>query len=207
MNISLRDQAACIACRIGLAYAVGDLLLSRVELNTPLHSLISIREGLFWKQVGRSPYTGSAFRGPPLLLHLCQLTAKHHVWQASILSLVDWITSCVLAQAVTHAVRLSKQDNAGVLVSSSNAVTCCARTSSILCCRAHLHQTSSKVAIPGQPLPDLEHFSRMYCQFGKSVCYHSTVWWPVWQYSPGRLGTCSRLLPVCSPCPSAGMPS
>ena len=119
MNSSLRDQTACIACRIGLAYAIGDLLLSRVELNTPLHSLISIREGLFWKQVGRSPYTAFAFRGPPLLLQLCQLTSQRLVWQASILSLVDWITSCVLAQAVTHAVRYSKQDDAGLLVSSS----------------------------------------------------------------------------------------
>lgn len=119
MSSSLRDQAACIACRIGLAYAIGDLLLSRVELNTPVHSLISIREGLFWKQVGRSPYTASAFRGPPLLLQFCQLTARHTVWQASVLSLVDWITSCVLAQAVTHAVRYSKQDNAGALVASS----------------------------------------------------------------------------------------
>ncbi|KAL3134128.1 hypothetical protein ABBQ32_008548 [Trebouxia sp. C0010 RCD-2024] len=112
MSCSLRDQAACTACRVALAYAIGDVLAGRVELNTPLHSLISIREGLFWKQVGRSPYTASVFQGPPLLLQLCQLTAKHLVWQAIILSLVDWITSCVLERVVTHAVRLSKQDNA-----------------------------------------------------------------------------------------------
>lgn len=119
MNNSFRDQVICIACRIGLAYAIGDLLLSRVEINTPLHSLISIREGLFWKQVGRSPYTASVFRGAPLLLQFCQLTSKHIVWQATLLSLVDWITSCVLAQAVTHAVKYSKQDNAGALVAST----------------------------------------------------------------------------------------
>lgn len=128
MSCSFRDQAACIACRIALAYAVGELLLGRVELNTPLHSLISIREALFWKQVGRSPYTASVFRGPPLLLQLCQLTAKHLVWQASVLSLVDWITSCVLEQVVTQAFRLSKQGNAGTTGASGN-VLCCAQTS------------------------------------------------------------------------------
>ena len=118
MNTSLRDQAACIACRVGLAYAIGDLLIGRVELNTPLHSLISVREGLFWKQVGRSPYTASIFRGPPLLLQFCQLTAKHLVWQASSLTLVDWITSCVLERAVAQAGRYRKQDNPGTLVAS-----------------------------------------------------------------------------------------
>lgn len=133
MNGSLRDQAACIACRIGLAYGVGDLLLGRVELNTPLHSLISVREGLFWQQVGRSPYTASVFRGPPLLLQICQVTARHVVWQASVLSVVDWITSCILAQAASYAVRNSKQDNAGAPPSSStpllavlNQASCCA---------------------------------------------------------------------------------
>jgi len=115
MSTSFRDQAACILCRIALAYTIGELLIGRVELNTPLHSLISIREGLFWKQVGRSPYTASVFRGPPLLLQLCQLTAKRLVWQASVLSLVDWITGCVLERVVDQAVRLRKHDNAGTL--------------------------------------------------------------------------------------------
>lgn len=146
MSCSLRDQAACTACRVALAYAIGDVLAGRVELNTPLHSLISIREGLFWKQVGRSPYTASVFQGPPLLLQLCQLTAKHLVWQAIILSLVDWITSCVLERVVTHAVRLSKQDNAGILCASGMSLDMLKRLAMPQCkrvylqhCRAHLY--------------------------------------------------------------------
>lgn len=182
MSTAFRDQAACIACRIALAYVIGEVLIGRVEISTPLHSLISIREGLFWKQVGRSPYTASVFRGPPLLLQLCQLTAKRLVWQASVLSLVDWITSCVLERVVTHAIRLSKQDNAGTLASSTTPCAVLNRVATVLCnevsahCRTHLHQTVSQIPVPRQPLPDHEHCSRVHCHSGKPVRHHSAVW-------------------------------
>ena len=111
---STREQAACIACRLGLAYGIGDILIRRVELNTPLHSLISIREGIFWKQIGRSPYTASVFRGPPLLLQFCGATAHNLILQASLLSLIDWITSRVLSRVAQLTVQCYQEDNAGI---------------------------------------------------------------------------------------------
>ena len=113
MKASLLEQVGCFACRVGLACTVGDILRPRVELNTPIHSVISIKEALFWKDVGRSPYTGSFFRGPPLLLSLFQLTSERFVWQVSFLSLVDWITARVLSKVVTHTERQSRINDTG----------------------------------------------------------------------------------------------
>ncbi|MCJ1242795.1 hypothetical protein MMC14_010804 [Varicellaria rhodocarpa] len=117
MTSLLSKRAACLLSRVGLAYGFGEVLLRRVELNTPVHSLISIKEALFWKQVGRSPYTASTFRGPPLLLQLFQSTASHLVWQATLLSVVDLITSLVLSRIAVLTVAANadgRSDNAGM---------------------------------------------------------------------------------------------
>ncbi|KAK3262804.1 hypothetical protein CYMTET_28358, partial [Cymbomonas tetramitiformis] len=67
---------ACIAVagvglRAALSYfAWGPRLAERVELSTPLHSIFTIAEGFHLKKMGMSPYTGSAFHAPPLVLPL-----------------------------------------------------------------------------------------------------------------------------------------
>jgi len=115
MRATLLEQVGCFACRVGLAYIIGDILQRRVELNTPLHSLISLREALFWKDVGRSPYTGSYFRGPPLLLPLFRWTSVQLVRQVVGLGVVDWITAHLLSSVADKVTRSQGGDGQGVL--------------------------------------------------------------------------------------------
>ncbi len=114
MRATLLEQVGCFACRVGLAYIIGDILQRRVELNTPLHSLISLREALFWKDVGRSPYTGSYFRGPPLLLPLFRWTSVQLVRQVVGLGVVDWITAHLLSSIADKVTRSQGGDGQGV---------------------------------------------------------------------------------------------
>ncbi len=125
MKATLLQHVGCLACRIGLAYSIGDILTRRVELNTPLHSLISIKEGLFWKDTGRSPYTGSFFRGAPLVLPLFRLTSQHVVWQAIALSVVDWITARVLSSVAAVIGRQSGIGRPGTLYTYGCAQQLC----------------------------------------------------------------------------------
>lgn len=115
MRATLLEQIGCFACRVGVAYVIGDILQRRVELNTPLHSLISLREALFWKDIGRSPYTSSYFRGPPLLLPLFRWTSVQLVRQVVSLSVVDWITAHLLSSVADQVNRFQDDDVQGVL--------------------------------------------------------------------------------------------
>ncbi|DBA75512.1 hypothetical protein WJX77_011250 [Trebouxia sp. C0004] len=114
MRATLLEQIGCFACRVGLAYIIGDILQRRVELNTPLHSLISLREALFWKDIGRSPYTGSYFRGPPLLLPLFRWTSVQLVRQVVGLGVVDWITAQLLSSVADEVTRFQDGDGQGL---------------------------------------------------------------------------------------------
>lgn len=108
MKASFLEQSGCLACRIGLAWTIGDVLVRRVELNIPLHSFVSVQEALFWTSVGRSPFTSSIFRGPPLLLSLTRLCSSHVVLQATLLSLIDWITANILSRVAAVVDRQDK---------------------------------------------------------------------------------------------------
>lgn len=49
-----------VATRLWLASCgAGDLLMHRIEIGTPLTSLLRLREGLFLQTLGMSPYTGA----------------------------------------------------------------------------------------------------------------------------------------------------
>ena len=115
MRATLLEQVGCFACRVGVAYIIGDILQRRVELNTPLHSLISLREALFWKDIGRSPYTSSYFRGPPLLLPLFRWTSEQFIRQVVSLAVVDWITAHLLSSIADQVTQLQDGDVQGVL--------------------------------------------------------------------------------------------
>ncbi|DBA81379.1 TPA: hypothetical protein ACH3X2_006978 [Trebouxia sp. C0005] len=110
MRATLLEQVGCFACRVGVAYIIGDILQRRVELNTPLHSLISVREALFWKDIGRSPYTSSYFRGPPLLLPLFRWTSVRLIRQVVSLAVVDWITAHLLSSVAEQVIRFQDGD-------------------------------------------------------------------------------------------------
>lgn len=88
--------AAFIASRVVLAYLFGETLSERVELNSSIHGLISLKEASFWTSIGRSPYTGSIYRGPPLLLLLCARTCTDLALQATLLCICDWVGSRLL---------------------------------------------------------------------------------------------------------------
>ncbi|DBB16916.1 TPA: hypothetical protein ACH3X3_014028 [Trebouxia sp. C0006] len=116
MRATLLEQVGCFACRVGVAYIIGDILQRRVELNTPLHSLISLREALFWKDIGRSPYTSSYFRGPPLLLPLFRWTSEQFIRQVVSLAVVDWITAHLLSSIADQVTRLQDGDVQGLRI-------------------------------------------------------------------------------------------
>ena len=109
MSLSVSHQLSCLAARAALACTAGQILVLRVELNTPLHSLISVKEALFWTDTGRSPYTSSLFHGPPLLLSLLRLSSAHHALHLTALAMIDWITAHVLAKI---AAKVDQQDEA-----------------------------------------------------------------------------------------------
>ena len=113
MKASFLEQSGCLACRIGLAWTIGDVLVRRVELNVPLHSFVSIKEALFWTSVGRSPFTSSLFRGPPFL-SLTRLCSSHVILQAALLSLIDWITANILSRVADVVVRQDKLKHSGM---------------------------------------------------------------------------------------------
>ncbi|KAL3700903.1 hypothetical protein R1sor_018925 [Riccia sorocarpa] len=84
-----RGAALAIAVRFAFAaMGVQEHLGRRVEIVTPLTSLMRLAEGQWFKQHGLSPYAGSAYHGSPLLLSLLgpltsrgtggQLLAKFH---------------------------------------------------------------------------------------------------------------------------------
>ena len=100
------DTATAIAFRVVLAYLFGESLVERVELNSSTHGLISLREASFWTSIGRSPYTGSAYRGPPLLLLLCERTCTNLALQATLLCICDWIGSRLLRALSCRLLRL-----------------------------------------------------------------------------------------------------
>ena len=90
--------AGHIVVRLLLANLFGDSLGKRVELNSSIHSLISLKEASFWSSIGRSPYTGSTFRGPPLLLLLFEQASAFRLLQTAILSASDWVGSRLLRE-------------------------------------------------------------------------------------------------------------
>ena len=114
MKASFLEQSGCLACRIGLAWTIGDVLVRRVELNIPLHSFVSVKEALFWTSVGRSPFTSSLFRGPPLLLSLTRSCSSHVVLQATLLGLIDWITANILSRVAAVVDRQDKLKHSGM---------------------------------------------------------------------------------------------
>lgn len=207
MRATVLEQGGCFACRLGLAYGLGDILQRRVELSTPLHSLISIKEALFWKDVGRSPYTGSTFRGPPLLLPIFRWTSAHITWQAAGLSVVDWITAQVLSSVADDLAWHKKNTKDGVLYTASLSRDCVPPgplSHRLVGCRAQSSAAGSVTAVPGQPMPDAEYCSRISSQCGKHVCVYSTSWGADWQPSHGRLGLGCSFLPVCTSAAAGG---
>ena len=53
----------------------GDALMHRIEIGTPLTSLLRLREGLFLQALGLSPYSGKCVTTSALILHTLALVA------------------------------------------------------------------------------------------------------------------------------------
>jgi len=72
-------------------YAV--YLFDRVELVTPLTNVKRLKEALFLEEIGHSPYDGSAFHLPPLVLSIFRIPAMTSVGAFNILIdfLIAWL--------------------------------------------------------------------------------------------------------------------
>lgn len=70
MAVAAAALALALRMALGGCDAASAALEGRQEIGTPANSLRRAREGAFLLEMGISPYTGSSFHGPPLLLPL-----------------------------------------------------------------------------------------------------------------------------------------
>ena len=117
MDAHLAKLLAAAAClRVLLAaLGLGQFLLWRIEVSTPASSLLTIREGLFLRSTGLSPYVGSSCHVPPLLLALHSLTVMHELWFVLPNLLFDLLSGLLLVR-LFHVVHPTKESRAGELL-------------------------------------------------------------------------------------------
>lgn len=157
--------AGHVALRLALAYLCGGTLDKRVELNSPIYSLISIREATFWSNIGRSPYTASLVRTPPLLLLALEQLASHRLLLTGVLSTIDCVTSRLLS--ALSARELTKEHDPGSVlcpVSLSCSRWSKSRIHTVFCSCKGVDPDSS-FTIPAQPFPCFEYLSSF-----RSIC-------------------------------------
>ncbi|CAD7697318.1 unnamed protein product [Ostreobium quekettii] len=73
-------------------------LVGRVEIASPLSSLVRVREGLALGDQGLSPYTGDAYHGPPLALSVFSGVARHPLWSLAPLIAADVASAALLSR-------------------------------------------------------------------------------------------------------------
>lgn len=94
--------SAALAARVSLAaLGIGQPLLWRPEVSTPLNSLLGVREGLRMLQLGLSPYQGASCHTPPLVLALHAATAAHPILYVTPNLLADALAALALWRLAT----------------------------------------------------------------------------------------------------------
>lgn len=94
-----RTVAAAVALRaLLLLLGAGSLLIWRVEVSTPVNSLLKLREGHALMQLGVSPYTGSSCHVPPLLLRVLGPLVQQDLLYALPNILFDLMAAAALLQ-------------------------------------------------------------------------------------------------------------
>ncbi|EGG21312.1 GPI transamidase subunit PIG-U family protein [Cavenderia fasciculata] len=93
-----------VLCRIILYYnGFHHILSERNEISTPITSFKRLTEGLYLNQLGLSPYSGSAFHQPPLLLVLFKAfndNSSFVLLRPQVLFLVISILSAILLRRI-----------------------------------------------------------------------------------------------------------